>query len=581
MHVNRLDAATSLNRYPSPFGNDDRRWAAGITALGILLFLIRLAGPFDLADGYHQERQACYIQDILQNGHWICQRDVNGEIASKPPMHAWLSALASLPFPRANRFTLLLPGALATVGLGWLILYYGRLYFGTRVAGLSALAYLLSAIAAKQVALVRIDGLFAFMVTWTALAAFRAWEEGGGWTWPWLLAAAATLTKGPLALLLVFFGFAAVWWESRASGRAPLRGSHLAGISAFLLLTAGWFAWAYHQLGQPLIEKMIFAELFRHAVTSSAGAHPGSGFYEPVLYFLSRFAPWSFLTVVGIWRVFRQSAPDPAARRFEKFVCCYVLGSLFLFSIVAHQRPDLLFPVFPLAALLAGRELDRLLAPLPPRTVLRAATAGVALALVIIAAAFTYGKRSQEAAVRTRVLKDLARSIEKQVGPNFPFTYVDSYYTLQFYLNTMRQRISLERASQLLKGSPAAFVMVRDLTRLRTVIDKTGQQIYILEKRSAKGALVAALVSNHPRLEWTDSMAAAAGPMTFTTENARSTGLRNFDFYFSSTGPGARATIRNQGDQTEQVRAVFLCGGAKTPDAKNLAPREEGVFSCP
>ena len=565
----------------SPFRSEEGRWAVGITVIGILLFLIRLAGPFDLADGYHQERQACYIQDILQNGHWICQRDVNGEIASKPPMHAWLAALASLPFPRPNRFTLLLPGALATVGLGWLILYYGRLYFGLRVAGLSALAYLLSAIAAKQVALVRIDGLFAFMVTWTALAAFRAWEEGGGWTWPWIIAAAATLTKGPLALLLVLFGFVAVWWESRASGRAPVRGSHLPGVSAFLLLTGGWFAWAYHQMGQPLVEKMIFAELFRHAVTSGAGAHPGSGFYEPILYFVSRFAPWSFLAALGIWRVFRQPVPDPGARRFERFLCCYLLGSLFLFSIVAHQRPDLLFPVFPLAALLAGRELDRFLASLPPRTVLRVTAAGVTVGLLIMAAAFTYGKNRQEAVVRTRVLKDLARSLEKQVGPNFPFTYVDSYYTLQFYLNTMRPRVSLERAAQLLRGSPAAFVIVRDLPRLKTVLDKTGQQIYILEKRSAKGAVAATVVSNHPRLEWTDSMAAAAGPMTFTTENARSTGLRDFDFYFSSNGPGARATVRNQGDRSEQVRAVFLCGGAKTSEGKSLAPREEVVFSCP
>jgi len=95
-------------------------WFVGITFVGIALFFIRLAGPFDLADGYHQERQACYIQDILQNGHWICQRDVQGEIASKPPMHAWLSALFALPLGHPNRLTLVLPGALATIGLAWM-----------------------------------------------------------------------------------------------------------------------------------------------------------------------------------------------------------------------------------------------------------------------------------------------------------------------------------------------------------------------------------------------------------------------------------------------------------------------------
>src|SRR5687767_12095377 len=152
--------------------SSNRFWFGLISLLGLALFLVRLTAPFDLADGYHQERQACYVQDILQNGHWVCQRDVNGEIASKPPMHAWLAALFSLPFQQPNRFTLSLPGALATIGLAWLIFFQGAKFFGTTAAGLGAVLYLVSSIAAKQIALVRIDGLFAFTVVCTALATF-------------------------------------------------------------------------------------------------------------------------------------------------------------------------------------------------------------------------------------------------------------------------------------------------------------------------------------------------------------------------------------------------------------------------
>ena len=68
-----------------------------------------------------------------------------------------------------------------------------------------------------QMATARWDGLFAFMVALTALAGFRAWTSGRGWTVFWLAAAAATLTKGPLGLLLAAFGFLAIPWERRSS----------------------------------------------------------------------------------------------------------------------------------------------------------------------------------------------------------------------------------------------------------------------------------------------------------------------------------------------------------------------------
>ena len=86
-------------------------WLVGATAL--LLFLIRFTGPSDLSDNFHQERQASYVLDILQNGHWACQRDPYGDIASKPPLHAWLSALASLVCGGFSWFTLVLPGGFA------------------------------------------------------------------------------------------------------------------------------------------------------------------------------------------------------------------------------------------------------------------------------------------------------------------------------------------------------------------------------------------------------------------------------------------------------------------------------------
>src|SRR6185369_12490229 len=92
-----------------------------------------------------------------------------------------------------------------------------------------------------------------FTVTAAALLAFRAWQRGGGWAWFWALAAAATLTKGPLGLLFAANGLLAAWWERKSPRPHPLRGSQLPGVGLFLLLAGGWFLLAYWQAGPPLI----------------------------------------------------------------------------------------------------------------------------------------------------------------------------------------------------------------------------------------------------------------------------------------------------------------------------------------
>src|SRR5688572_16502794 len=57
-----------------------------VLALGLVVYVIRMLGPEDLADFYHQERAAAYVMDVLRNGNWICQYGFYGEVTSKPPM---------------------------------------------------------------------------------------------------------------------------------------------------------------------------------------------------------------------------------------------------------------------------------------------------------------------------------------------------------------------------------------------------------------------------------------------------------------------------------------------------------------
>src|SRR5881392_1374052 len=113
-----------------------------IAGLAACLFAIRLAAPPNLLD-QDQERPASYVLDVVKNGNWLCQRDLSGDITSKPPLYTWICALLTLACGRINVVCLYLPGALGAFGAATLILLLGRKYFGVRAGLMGAIACLL------------------------------------------------------------------------------------------------------------------------------------------------------------------------------------------------------------------------------------------------------------------------------------------------------------------------------------------------------------------------------------------------------------------------------------------------------
>jgi len=62
---------------------------------------------------------------------------------------------------------------------------------------------------------------------------------------------------------------------------------------------------------------------------------------------------------LALWRVIRYPAGNPGERHFERFLTCWILFGLLIFSLVRHQRADLLLPLWPACALFAVREMAR------------------------------------------------------------------------------------------------------------------------------------------------------------------------------------------------------------------------------
>src|SRR5262249_41763753 len=134
MHLERAHPASA-----------EARILLGLTAFGMALFAIRLAGLPNLLDNEYRVG-ACAL-DVLKNGNWLCPHDVLGN-TDKPPMLTWLVAIASWPLGRVSLLTLYLPTAIATVATAWLVQLAGARHFGRLAGALGAFAYLCSHVAA-------------------------------------------------------------------------------------------------------------------------------------------------------------------------------------------------------------------------------------------------------------------------------------------------------------------------------------------------------------------------------------------------------------------------------------------------
>ena len=489
-----------------------------MVAVWIGLFLIRLAAPSDLLDN-SQDRQAGYVQDLLFNGNLACQVDQNGALCAKPPLFTWLAGMFSLPFGRTTELGLHLTGSLAVLSTMLMLWAFGRRWLGNWAAFFAALCLPFSVYGIRMVLLARTDSLYMLLVAGAGIAAFAAWMRRGSWIWFWLLAAAATMTKGPQGLIPAMAALAiCVWWERRETERRPFTfgWAWWAGIALFLLICLGWFAWAYSQFGAEVLNKMLGKELLGHAVNSKGRGDPlWRTFYKPSVWMLQKFLPWFPLALLAVWRVWKQPVTDPDVRRFARFCAFYLLAGLLMFTLASHKRADLLSILLPPTAWLAGLELatwKERWSWLPQRVL----AAVAAIWLVVLAGAWIdYHSRhhaKEKVIVQTCALREMASKFEARFGRNAEILYAkgwgpdkekaffyESPQAFQFYLGTMRRTTPIEEIIARFAGPDPVIVAVGDMAAFKAELVKTGVPCYEVIPWPAPGTLsILSIVSNRP-----------------------------------------------------------------------------------
>ena len=92
-------------------------------------------------------------------------------------------------------------------------------------------------------------------------------------------------------------------------------------------------------------------------------------------------------------------------------------------------------------------------------------------------------------------MQQLAAKFEARIGNTEHLYFVDAPYGLQFYLNTMKQRISYERAARLLNGSETVFVALRSMEALKKCLPPNASLHMVIRWPEAGSGFVF-LVSN-------------------------------------------------------------------------------------
>ena len=330
-----------------------RRLAALLAISAVLLFFDFGARLFTTND---ETRFPMMARDIVQNGHWLLP-EINGvPMLNKPPLHAWLIAIAAWPTGVVTPGIAQLPSLLAALGLVAATYWIGARLFEPAV-GLGAGLIVVTTAGVFSLARSPVpDMTLALAIALTIVAFLMAELDGRPWALLafYVLVGVAFWVKGPAGLLGLTI---ALVYEVVAHGWAgPRRLLSPLGIGMLVLVVGSW-AWMASFTGRDAFVDEVLAQDFGRAYFTS-GSWGRGGVLPALGQALSILLPWVVVLPVALWSSFRLR--DPSRRR-ESHLALVWLATVFVLVAFSHrQRWRYYLPLCTPAALLVAAWLGRI-----------------------------------------------------------------------------------------------------------------------------------------------------------------------------------------------------------------------------
>jgi 4-amino-4-deoxy-L-arabinose transferase-like glycosyltransferase len=337
--------------------------------LAAILYLPALGRPalWEPDEGRYAE----IAREMVLTRDYVTPRDNWVRYFEKPPLGYWATAL-SIRLLGANEFAVRLPAALSSAAEVVATAALGEAMFGAAAGLAAAMLLALCPLVFAFARFATLDPALAFFVT-AALGAFwvaahaPGFDSAAGRRWFLLsaaLAAAGTLTKGPVALVLTgAVGFA--WMLAQRRAREMLRMPWLRAIAIYAAISAPWFVLAARR--NPEFLRFFF--IHEHVERYLSNAEHGWGPYFFVVVAIAGTWPWICFVPMGIRELMRargcdgetsQSERSPDARGALAFALWW-FGIIFVFfSIPRSKLGSYILPAIPPLAIVAGYALSRL-----------------------------------------------------------------------------------------------------------------------------------------------------------------------------------------------------------------------------
>ena len=338
-----------------------------------------------------EPREALVVQTIVRGEGIILPMRNGTELPSKPPLFHWLGALASVAHGRLSEGTIRAPGLVASLVAVAATATAAWAWWGPATAALTSVVLATSFQWLASSVSARVDMILAAAITLALLLFARAIETGRRIpATAYALLAAATLTKGPIGLVLpctVALITLALRGELRFLGWRDLR---LLGI--WTGVAGLWYVAAFVVGGEDFFAKQILKEnVFRVLDPDAVEAGHVAPFWYYVPLLAAGLAPWSLFLpglAAAAWTRGGTAAPTlESPNRFDPHtVFALVWGGVafVMFSLAGSKRAVYLLPAYPAYAMLIASAWNRVIHDRPGGKAGLALAAGAAASAALL-----------------------------------------------------------------------------------------------------------------------------------------------------------------------------------------------------
>lgn len=346
----------------------------------ILLIAILSTLPWiGLGDFYTkgEPREAVLAVSMIEKGEWVIPSNYADEFAYKPPLNHWLIAGFSLALTKGEvtPFTSRLPSTIAFIAMIGICF----MFFARRRPVLEAFISCLILITCFEIhraaMTTRVDMVLTFFLV-TGLIQMYTWYEKrrpGQLICAWFLLSMATLTKGPVGVLLPCMIFGVYLLIQKENFFKATLKCIIIGLPAFIIPLV-WYYAAYEIKGEAFFDRVFYENFgrFLHMQADDMGAgyelgHEGP-FWIYFAYLTSGFLPWTILLVISLFFL-KYKKPNGSlkqilANAFNKilsmdkvllFSFIIIVISLVFYSIPISKRSVYIMLVYPFIAIFMAR----------------------------------------------------------------------------------------------------------------------------------------------------------------------------------------------------------------------------------